>query len=139
MSQLKQSSKLFIFHPEKGLYVMYRAPGPWTNPNSISFLGSDGGEITNESIKQIQKKTGLSVEIDAFTKLAEIPNPANNEINNVFKLQAEVDSMTFSPSETGGIMCVNPLTMWEFVYKEMISPAALTIIQGMPQIFGEQN
>lgn len=66
--------------------------------------------------------------------LKEVDNPANNEVNLVWSFRPIVDELVYRPSFYGGIICIPPPDIW--VWKRMLSPAAQTIIEAMPEIFG---
>ena len=48
MTAPKRSSKLLIYDSRRYLYCVYRAPGDWSNPNTISLIGTDGDTVDGE-------------------------------------------------------------------------------------------
>ena len=85
MTRTKRSSKAFIFDLRQFLYCVYRAPGDWNNPDSISFIGADGDEIEGV-VRQIDEKFRLWTEVREWSVLGTVPNPANGEINTIWRL-----------------------------------------------------
>jgi len=71
--------------------VIYRGNGPWTNPDTWSLPGVDGsGE--QALVNGVQSKFGLHTNIADWEKLAEVFNPANDEINHVWQYHGCLDT-----------------------------------------------
>ena len=133
MTQTKRSSKALIYDSRQFLYCVYRAPGDWNNPNSISFIGADGDEIEGV-VRQIDEKFRLRTKAREWSLVGTVPNPGNGEINTIWRLDRATDHLQCLPAAYGGLMCVKPSAMWGF--ESMLSPAALSIMRAMPELFG---
>jgi hypothetical protein len=138
----KDSTKLFIWTSEdprnrKGFFV-YRAPGPWTNPNSVSLLGTDGRD-GDTLVSQIEQKLGLVTAANDWRALASVPNTANNEVNHVFELIRPLRGLTLNHDAYGGFMVFAPATLWQFAGEGApirLSPALASIMAALPEVFG---
>lgn len=129
----KRTSKLLIFDPKHRLYCTYRAPGPWTNANTLSFVGADGDQVEGV-VSEAAAKLSLVSQTSDWTMLKEVDNPTNNEVNLVWQLGPTVVEVVYRSRFYGGIMCISAVDIW--VWKHMLSPAALTIAEALPDIFG---
>jgi hypothetical protein len=132
MTEMKRSSKVFIYDSRQYLYCVYRAPGEWSNPDSISFIGTDGDEVEVVA-RQVFEKCRLRTEANEWSVVGTVPNPANNETNTIWKLARVTDSLLFLPGAYGGLMCLRPSAIWAF--EKMLSPAAASIMRAMPELF----
>jgi hypothetical protein len=128
----KRSSKALIYDSRQFLYCVYRAPGDWNNPNSVSFIGTDGDEV-GCVVRQIHEKFRLRTEAHEWSIVGTVPNSANGEINTIWRLARATDHLHVLPAAYGGLMCVKPSAMWGF--EGMLSPAALSIMRAMPELF----
>ncbi len=132
MTETKRSSKAFIYNSRQLLYCVYRAPGGWSNPDTISFIGADGDEVAGV-VRQIDEKFYLRTQPREWSSLGTVPNPANGEINTIWRLDRATDHLHALPAAYGGLMCLKPWAMWGF--EGMLSPAALSIMRAMPELF----
>jgi hypothetical protein len=80
MTEPKRSSKLLIYESRRYLYCVYRAPGDWSSPNTISLIGTDGDALAGV-LQQVRKKVGLATDAADWSAAGTVENPANNEIN----------------------------------------------------------
>ncbi|MGA8653003.1 MAG: hypothetical protein WB677_20745 [Xanthobacteraceae bacterium] len=135
MTNAKRSSKLLIFDSRQYLYCVYRAPGPWTNANSLSFVGVDGDTIDGV-LRQVREKFRLGTEANDWSVLGTVPNPADNEINTIWKFARPIDSLLFSPAAYGGLLCVKPSALQ--LFDKMLSPALLSVMRAMPHLFEDR-
>lgn len=139
---MKQSSKLLVWTSEdiatrKGFFV-YRAPGPWTNPNSISMLGTDGRDGVT-LVAQVEQKLGLATSPDHWREIASVENLANNEVNHVYELVYPLEGVMLNHKAYGGLMVFAPQTLWQFAGDNApiaLSPALRSIMDAMPEVFG---
>lgn len=134
MTETKRSSKALIYDSRQFLYCVYRAPGDWNNPDSISFIGADGDGIDG-LVQQIDEKLYLQTETHEWSIVRTVPNPANGEINTIWRLGRATDHLQCLPAAYGGLMCVKPSAMWGF--ESRLSPAALSIMLAMPELFDD--
>ena len=133
MAETKRSSKILIFDLRQFLYCVYRAPGDWTNADTVSFIGVDGDTV--EAVRrEVGDKFRLTTEPNEWSILATVANPANSEINTVWKYVRATDSLLFQPAVYGGLMCLRPPALWAF--GKMLSPAAVSIMRALPDLFG---
>lgn len=132
MTETKHSSKVLIYDSRQFLYCVYRAPGGWNNPNSISFIGAEGDEVAGV-VRQIDEKFRLRTAADDWTMVGTVLNPANGEINTIWRLAPPIDSLVFLPAAYGGLLCLQPSALWAFA--KMLSPAALSVMRAMPELF----
>jgi hypothetical protein len=135
VTELKRSSKLLIYDSRHYLYCVYRAPGDWTNPNTISLIGADG-DVLDGVLQQVHEKFRLASEAGDWSVAGKVENPVNNEINTVWTYARPVDSLVFVPAAYGGLLCLKPSGLR--LFEQMLSPAALSIMQAMPHLFEER-
>jgi hypothetical protein len=136
MTALKRSSKLLIYDSRRYLYCVYRALGDWSNPNTISLIGTDGDTIDGVR-QQVREKLDLATAAGDWSVAGIVENPANNEVNTIWTFGRPLDNLTFRPAAYGGLLCVAPSTLRLFGI--MLSPALTSIMQAMPQIFEERT
>ena len=105
MTELKRSSKLLIYDSRHCLYCVYRAPGDWSNPNTISLIGADGDTLDGV-LRQAHEKFRLVSEAGDRSVAGKVENLANNEINTVWTYARPVDSLLFVPAVCGGLFCL---------------------------------
>jgi len=132
MMALKRSSKLLIYDSRRYLYCVYRAPGDWSNPNTISLIGTDGDTLEGVR-RQVQEKLDLATAAGDWSVAGTVENPANNELNIIWTFGRPLDHLTFRPAAYGGLLCVKPSTLR--LFGTMLSPALTSVMQAMPQIF----
>jgi hypothetical protein len=133
MAETKRSSKILIYDSRQFLYCIYRAPGDWTNADTVSFIGADGDTV--EAVRhEVREKLRLTTEPSEWSIVARVPNPANSEINTIWKYVRVTDSLLFQPAVYGGLMCLKPSALWAF--GKMLSPAAVSIMRALPDLFG---
>lgn len=132
MTGIKRSSKLFIFDSRQCLYFVYRGPGAWNSANTISFIGADGSEAA-DVVRQVDEKFRLTTDAGDWSIMGTVHNPANREINTIWRFARPVDSLLFLPAAYGGLLCLKPSAIWAF--ESMLSPAASSIMRAMPQLF----
>ena len=135
MTELKRSSKLLIYDSRHCLYCVYRAPGDWSNPNTISLIGADGDTLDGV-LRQAHEKFRLVSEAGDRSVAGKVENLANNEINTVWTYARPVDSLLFVPAVYGGLFCLEPSALW--LFQQMLSPAVLSIMRAMPHLFEER-
>ena len=137
MTEARRSSKIFIYDSRQFLYCVYRARGgDWTNPDTVSFIGADGDQV-EAVVRQVFEKFRLTTAANEWSIIGTVENPANSEINTIWRLVRTTDALLFLPAAYGGLMCLKPAEMWAF--EEMLSPAALSIMRAMPELFGPQR
>ena len=105
MTELKRSSKLLIYDSRHCLYCVYRAPGDWSNPNTISLIGADGDTLDGV-LRQVRERFRLATEAGDWSVIGKVENPANNEINTIWTFGRPVDSLVFPPAAYGGLHAV---------------------------------
>jgi hypothetical protein len=132
MTALKRSSKLLIYDSRRYLYCVYRAPGRWSNPNTISLIGTDGDRLEGVC-RQVDEKFGLATAADDWSVSGTVENPADNEVNTIWTFGRPLDHLTFRPAAYGGLLCLAPSTLR--LFDTMLSPALMSVMQAMPQIF----
>jgi hypothetical protein len=132
MTALKRSSKLLIYDSRRYLYCVYRAPGDWSNPNTISLIGTDGDTLEGVR-RQVREKLDLATAADDWSVAGTAENPADNEVNTIWTLARPLDHLTFRPSAYGGLLCLAPSTLR--LFDTMLSPALISVMQAMPRIF----
>lgn len=135
VTDLKCSSKLLIYDSRRYLYCVYRGPGDWSNPNTISLIGTDGDSLDGV-LRQVHEKFRLATEAGDWSVTGKLDNPADNEINTVWTFGRPIDSLVFTPADYGGLLCLKPSTLW--LFEQMLSPAALSIMRGLPQLFEDR-
>ena len=135
MTALKRSSKLLIYDSRRHLYCVYRAPGDWSSPNTISLVGTDGDALAGV-LQQVREKVGLTTEAADWAAAGTVENPANNEINAIWTLCRPVDSVVFLPAAYGGLLCLNPSALT--LFDTMLSPALRSIMRAMPDLFEDR-
>jgi hypothetical protein len=135
MAALKRSSKLLIYDPRRYLYCVYRAPGDWSNPNTISLIGTDGDTVDGVR-RQVREKLDLATAADDWSVAGTVDNPANNEINTIWTFGRPLDHLTFRPAAYGGLLCLKPSDLR--LFDTMLSPALLSVMRAIPQIFEER-
>jgi hypothetical protein len=135
MAEPKRSSKLLIYDSRRHLYCVYRAPGDWSSPNTISLIGTDGDALASV-LQQVREKVGLATEAADWAAAGTVENPANNEINTIWTLRRPVDSMVFLPAAYGGLLCLKPSALT--LFGTMLSPALRSIMQAMPDLFEDR-
>jgi hypothetical protein len=82
VTELKRSSKLLIYDSRHYLYCVYRAPGGWTNPNTVSLIGTDGDTLEGV-LRQVHEKFRLATEAGDWSVTGQVENPADDEINTI--------------------------------------------------------
>ena len=135
VTELKQSSKLLIYDSRRCLYCVYRGSGNWTNPNTVSLIGTDGGTIDGV-LQQVRKKFRLATEASDWSVLGTVENPVNKEINTIWRFRPAVDSLVFLPAAYGGLLCLEPSALR--LFDTMLSPALLSVMRAMPHLFEER-
>jgi hypothetical protein len=136
MTASKRSSKLLIYDARRYLYCVYRAPGDWRNPHTISLIGTDGDTL--ESVRrQVDEKFALATAPDEWSATGLVDDPASNEINTIWTLARPLDSLTFRPARYGGLFCLKPSTLP--LFDSMLSPALRAIMRAMPEVFDERT
>jgi hypothetical protein len=135
MTEPKRSSKLLIYDSRRHLYCVYRAPGDWSSPNTISLVGTDGDALAGV-LQQVREKVGLTTEAADWAAAGTVENPANNEINAIWTLRRPVDSIVFLPAAYGGLLCLNPSALT--LFDAMLSPALRSIMRAMPDLFEDR-
>ena len=133
MAETKRSSKILIYDSRQFLYCVYRARGDWTNANTVSCIGADGDTVA-AVIGEVLDKFRLTTAPNEWSIAATVANPANCEINTIWKYVKETDSLLFRPADYGGLMCLRPSALWSF--GKMLSPAAVSIMRALPDLFG---
>lgn len=131
---VKQSSKLLIVS-SKGPFTVFRAPGPWTNPDSHSLPGTDG-ETLEGVIKQAEEKFGLTSTAEDWEYLGAVPNPANNEVNHLWRFKHIVDVLELRVKSIGGLLAFDGSRYWDIRAKDpsRISPALASIMDAWASI-----
>jgi hypothetical protein len=132
MTALKRSSKLLIYDSRRYLYCVYRAPGDWSNPHTVSLIGTDGDTLEGVR-RQVDEKFGLATEGADLLRTGIVDNQADGEVNTIWTLARPLDSLTFRPAAYGGLFCVKPSTLRRF--DSMLSPALLSVMRAMPRLF----
>jgi hypothetical protein len=132
MTALKRSSKLLIYDSRRYLYCAYRAPGGWSNPNTISLIGTDGDTLEGVR-RQVREKLDLTTAADDWSVTGTVENSADNELNTIWTLGRPLDHLSFRPAVYGGLLCLPPATLR--LFDTMLSPALVSVMQAMPQIF----
>jgi hypothetical protein len=135
MTESKRSSKLLIYDSRRYLYCVYRAPGYWTNPNTVSLIGTDGDTLDGV-LQQVHDKFHLATEAGDWSVIGKVENPADTEINTVWTFGRPIDSLLFLPAAYGGLLCLKPSTLW--LFEQMLSPAALSVMQALPHLFEDR-
>lgn len=112
--------------------VIYRGQGPWTNPDTWSLPGVDGvGE--DALINGTREKFGLETNISDWQKLAEVPNPANNEINHLWLYERPLKESDLSAffKHVAGVEAMPLSALWKdrADHTKRMSPALETIMQ----------
>jgi hypothetical protein len=132
MTALKRSSKLLIYDARRYLYCVYRAPGDWSNPHTISLIGTDGDTLEGVR-RQVDEKFGLATAPDNWSVAGMIENPANSEVNTIWTFARPLEALTYRPAAYGGLFCIKPSTLR--LFDSMLSPALVSIMQAMPHLF----
>jgi len=132
---LKRWSKLLMYDSRRYLYCVYRGQGDWSNPNTISLIGADGDTLDGV-LRQIDEKFRLATEAGDWSVTGKVANPANNEINTVWTCRRPIDSLVVVPAAYNGLLCLKPSALW--LFEQMLSPAALSIMRAMPQVFEDR-
>ena len=135
VTELKRSSKLLIYDSRQYLYCVYRGPGHWSNPNTISLIGTDGDTLDGV-LRQVREKLRRVTEAGDWSVAGKVENPANNEMNTVWTYARPVDSLVFVPAAYGGLLCLKPSALW--LFETMLSPAALSVMRAMPHLFQDR-
>jgi hypothetical protein len=135
MTEPKRSSKLLIYDSRRYLYCVYRAPGDWSSPNTISLVGTDGDALAGV-LEQVREKVGLATEAADWAAAGTVESPANNETNAIWTLRRPVDSIMFLPAAYGGLLCLKPSALT--LFDTMLSPALRSIMQAMPDLFEDR-
>jgi hypothetical protein len=134
MTEPKRSSKLLIYDSRRYLYCVYRAQGDWSNPNTVSLIGTDGDSLEGV-LQQVREKFRLATAAGDWSAAGIVENPANNEINAVWTFRWPVDSLIFLPAVYGGLLCLKPSALQ--LFDTMLSPALRSIMRAMPDLFKE--
>ena len=119
MTELKRSSKLLIYDLRHYLYCVYRGPGDWSNPNTISLIGTDGDRLDGV-LRQAHEKFRLATQAGDWSVIGKVENPANNKINTIWTFGRPIDSLLFLPAAYGGLLCLKPSTLR--LFDKMLSP-----------------
>jgi hypothetical protein len=135
VTALKRSSKLLIYDSRRYLYCVYRGQGDWTNPNTVSLIGTDGDTLDGVS-RQVHEKFRLATEAGDWSVAGRVENPANNEINTIWTFGRPIDSLVFLPAAYGGLLCLKPSALR--LFDKMLSPAALSVMRAMPHLFEDR-
>jgi hypothetical protein len=135
VTEPKRSSKLLIYDSRRYLYCVYRGQGDWTNPNTVSLIGTDGDTLDGV-LRQVHEKFRLATEAGDWSIIGKVENPANNEINTIWTFGQPIDSLVFLPAAYGGLLCLRPSALWQF--DKMLSPAALSVMRAMPHLFEDR-
>jgi hypothetical protein len=135
VTALKRSSKLLIDDARRYLYCVYRGQGDWTNPNTVSLIGTDGDALDGV-LRQVHEKFCLATEAGDWSVAGRVENPANNEINTIWTFGRPIDSLNFLPAAYGGLLCLKPSALR--LFDKMLSPAALSVMQAMPHLFEDR-
>jgi hypothetical protein len=135
MTVLKRSSKLLIYDSRRHLYCVYRAPGDWSNPHTVSLIGTDG-DTRDDVCRQVGEKFDLATVPGDWLVAGVVENPADNEINMVWTFARPLDNLTFRPAAYGGLFCLKPSTLR--LFDSMLSPALRSIMQAMPSAFEDR-
>jgi len=136
VAEFKRSSKLLIYDSRHYLYCVYRGPGDWTNPNTISLIGADGDTLDGV-LRRVREKFNLVTETGDWSVTGKAENPADNEINTIWTFGIPIDSLIFLPSAYGGLLCLKPSTLW--LFERMLSPAVISIMRAIPHLFEERR
>jgi len=132
MAEPKRSSKLLIYDSRHYLYCVYRGPGDWSEPNTISLPGTDG-DTRDGVLQQVREKFRFSTDAGDWSAAGTVENPANDEINTVWTFGRAIDSLVFVPAAYGGLLCLKPSALRRF--DPMLSPALLSVMRAMPHLF----
>jgi hypothetical protein len=135
VTEPKRSSKLLIYDSRRYLYCVYRGQGDWTNPNTVSLIGTDGDTLDGV-LRQVHEKFRLATEAGDWSVAGRVENPANNEINTIWTFGRPIDSLVFLPAAYGGLLCLMPSALW--LFDKMLSPAALSVMRAMPHLFEDR-
>jgi hypothetical protein len=135
VTEPKRSSKLLVYDSRRYLYCVYRGQGDWTNPNTVSLIGTDGDTLDGV-LRQVHEKFRLATEAGDWSVAGRVENPANNEINTIWTFGRPIDSLVFLPAAYGGLLCLRPSALWQF--DKMLSPAALAVMRAMPHLFEDR-
>jgi hypothetical protein len=135
VTEPKRSSKLLIYDSRRYLYCVYRGQGDWTNPNTVSLIGTDGDTLDGVS-RQVHEKFRLATEAGDWSVAGRVENPANNEINTIWTFGRPIDSLVFLPAAYGGLLCLKPSALR--LFDKMLSPAALSVMRAMPHLFEDR-
>lgn len=142
---MKQSSKLIIIS-SKGPFGVYRAPGPWTNPDSYSLPGTDGNTVEGV-VEQAESKFGITSTAEDWEYLGSAENPANDEINHIWRYAHQLDEIQLRVKAIGGLHAFDATRYWDIYNKDpaRISPALASImhnassIPAITELFGENK
>jgi hypothetical protein len=135
MTELKRSSKLLIYDSRRYLYCVYRGQGDWSNPNTVSLMGTDG-DTRDGLLRQVREKFRLATEAGDWSVTGQVENAASKEINTIWTFARPIDSLVFLPAAYGGLLCLKPSTLW--LFEQMLSPAALSVMRAMPHLFEDR-
>jgi hypothetical protein len=114
---------------------VYRGQGDWTNPNTVSLIGTDGDTLDGV-LRQVHEKFRLATEAGDWSVAGRVENPANNEINTIWTFGRPIDSLVFLPAAYGGLLCLKPSALR--LFDKMLSPAALSVMRAMPHLFEDR-
>jgi hypothetical protein len=131
VTEPKRSSKLLVYDSRRYLYCVYRGQGDWTNPNTVSLIGTDGDTLDGV-LRQVHEKFRLATEAGDWSVAGRVENPANNEINTIWTFGRPIDSLVFLPAAFGGLLCLKPSALR--LFDKMLSPAALSVMRAMPHL-----
>jgi hypothetical protein len=135
VAEPKRSSKLLIYDSRHYLYCVYRGPGGWTNPNTISLIGADGDTLDGVW-RRLREKFNLVTEARDWSVIGKVENPANNEINTIWTFGRRIDSLLFLPAAYGGLLCLKPSALR--LFEPILSPAALSVMRAIPHLFDDR-
>lgn len=135
MTEPKRSSKLLVYDSRGYLYCVYRGPGDWSSPNTVSLIGTDGDALDGV-LRQVREKFRLATEAADWSSVGAVENPPNDEINTIWTLRRPVDSLLFVPAAYGGLFCLQPSTLK--LFDAMLSPALRSVMRAMPDLFADR-
>ena len=135
MTEPKRSSKLLVYDSRRYLYCVYRGPGEWSSPNTLSLIGTDGDAL-DDVLRQVREKFRLATEAADWSAVGTVENPPNDEINTIWTLRRPVDSLLFVPAAYGGLFCLQPSTLK--LFDAMLSPALRSVMLAMEDLFADR-
>jgi hypothetical protein len=135
MTEPKRSSKLLIYDSRRHLYCVYRGPGDWSSPNTISLIGTDGDALAGV-LHEVREKVGVATDATDWSATGTVENPTNNEINAIWTLCRPIDSLVFLPAAYGGLLCLKPSALT--LFDTMLSPALRSLMRAMPDLFEDR-